>query len=63
MLLNDISYSAGTEHARGAVQHQSTTLEQLIPLVVTSLGFALGCFMLGINAVHLDRTASEPRPA
>jgi hypothetical protein len=34
-----------------------------IPLVVTSLGFALGWFMLGINAVRLDRPASEARPA
>lgn len=34
-----------------------------VPLVVTSLGFALGWFMLGINAVRLDRPASEARPA
>jgi hypothetical protein len=34
-----------------------------IPLVVTSLGFALGWFVLGIHAVRLDRPASEPRPA
>jgi hypothetical protein len=34
-----------------------------IPLVVTSIGFALGWFVLGIHAVRLDRPASEPRPA
>lgn len=34
-----------------------------IPLVLTTLGFALGWFMLGINAVRLDRPASEARPA
>ena len=34
-----------------------------IPLVVTSLGFALAWFVLGINAVRLDRPASEARPA
>lgn len=34
-----------------------------IPLVVSSLAFALGWFMLGTNAVRLDRPASEARPA
>ena len=34
-----------------------------VPLVVTSIGFALGWFVLGIHAVRLDRPASEPRPA
>ena len=34
-----------------------------IPLIVTSIGFALGWFVLGIHAVRLDRPASEPRPA
>jgi hypothetical protein len=33
------------------------------PLVVTSIGFALGWFMLGIDAVRLDRPATAPRPA
>ena len=32
------------------------------PLVVTSIGFALSWFLLGIHAVRLDRPASEPRP-
>jgi len=34
-----------------------------VPLVVTSIGFALGWFVLGIHAVRLDRPASDPRPA
>ena len=34
-----------------------------VPLVVTSIGFALGWFVLGIHAVRLDRPASAPRPA
>ena len=33
------------------------------PLVVTTIGFALGWFVLGIHAVRLDRPATEPRPA
>jgi len=32
-------------------------------LVVTSIGFALGWFVLGIHAVRIDRPATEPRPA
>jgi len=34
-----------------------------VPLVVTSIGFALGWFVLGIHAVRLERPASDPRPA
>ena len=34
-----------------------------VPLVVTTIGFALGWFMLGIDAIRLDRPATEPRPA
>ena len=34
-----------------------------IPLVVASIGFALGWLVLGIHAVRLDRPASGPRPA
>jgi len=33
------------------------------PLVVTSIGFALGWCVLGVQAVRLDRPATEPRPA
>ena len=33
------------------------------PLIVTSIGFALGWFVLGIDAVRLDRPVSEARPA
>ena len=32
-------------------------------LVVTSIGFALGWFLLGIHAVRLDRPATDLRPA
>ena len=34
-----------------------------VPLVVTSIGFALGWFALGINAVRLDRPGTAPQPA
>lgn len=34
-----------------------------VPLVVTTIGFALGWFMLGIDAIRLDRPATERRPA
>ena len=34
-----------------------------IPLVVTTIGFALGWFVLGLDAVRLDRPATAPRPA
>jgi hypothetical protein len=34
-----------------------------VPLVVTSIGFALGWFVLGIHAVRLDRPATAPQPA
>jgi hypothetical protein len=46
-----------------SVLRKAATASGPIPLVVTSLGFALGWFMLGINAVRLDRPASEARPA
>ena len=32
-------------------------------IVVTTIGFALGWFMLGIQAIRLDRAPTEPRPA
>ena len=34
-----------------------------VPLVVTTIGFALGWFVLGIHAIRLDRPATAPRPA
>jgi hypothetical protein len=34
-----------------------------IPLVVSSIGFAVGWFVLGIDAIRLDRPASAPRAA
>ena len=34
-----------------------------VPLVVTTIGFAVGWFLLGIDAIRLDRPATEPRPA
>lgn len=33
-----------------------------VPLVVTVVGFALGWFVLGIDAVRLDRPVTESRP-
>lgn len=33
------------------------------PLIVTSIGFALGWFVLGIRAIRLDRTGAALRPA
>jgi hypothetical protein len=33
------------------------------PLIVTTIGFALGWFVLGIRAIRLDRTGSALRPA
>jgi hypothetical protein len=34
-----------------------------VPLIVASIAFAVGWFVLGINAVRLDRPATAPRPA
>jgi hypothetical protein len=34
-----------------------------IPLVVTTIGFAVGWFVLGIHAIRIDRPATAPRPA
>jgi hypothetical protein len=34
-----------------------------VPLVVASTVFAMGWFMLGIDALRLDRPANQPRPA
>ncbi len=34
-----------------------------VPLVVTSIGFALGWLVLGVQAIRLDRPATAPRPA
>ena len=34
-----------------------------VPVFVTAIAFALGWFALGIQAVRLDRPATEPRPA
>lgn len=34
-----------------------------VPLVVTSIGFALGWFVLGVQAIRLDRTGAALRPA
>ena len=33
------------------------------PLVVTSIGFAIGWFALGVHAIRIDRPALEGRPA
>ena len=33
------------------------------PLVVTTIGFAMGWFVLGIHAIRLDQRATAPRPA
>jgi hypothetical protein len=33
------------------------------PLIVTSIGFAVGWFVLGIQAIRLDRTGAALRPA
>jgi hypothetical protein len=33
------------------------------PLIVTTIGFALGWFVLGIRAIRLDRTGAASRPA
>jgi hypothetical protein len=34
-----------------------------VPLVVTSIGFTLGWFVLGVQAIRLDRTGAGLRPA
>jgi hypothetical protein len=34
-----------------------------VPAIVVGIGIALGWFVLGINAIRLDRPAAQPRPA